>query len=373
MFNRAALVVWSVLFCLAVAEVGLRVLGRIQGIDYRLYAENLLSPTQFRLGLTCHWKGDGYPSLCPNFVGVFSTPDYSVVYKTNSKGLRDREYPAQKPAGKTRILAIGDSFTFGTGIAYGDRFTDVLESGFDDLEVITMAVPGSGHDQQLMQFVHEGIGYRPDHVFVFVTAATLDPMRYFLPLVREGRVELPAFDRFAPPRRVPSLEERMAKAAAGWPIWRQSHALSFLAFKLFRATLQLRFRPQEDRSWANDFRLPAGLGASGALPSLADSQVARAEAVFRKLVEIAVADRIVPTFINLEVNYEQGYLGRLDARARYLDLAPMLREEAKRHRLGFEYDAHFNPEANAAIGRHLIDFVIRSIHPGAASRPPSRR
>ena len=83
MFNRTALVVWSLLFCLACAEIGLRILGRIQGIDYRLYAENLLSPTQFSLGLSCHWKGYTYPSLCPNFAGVFSSPDYSVGYKTH--------------------------------------------------------------------------------------------------------------------------------------------------------------------------------------------------------------------------------------------------------------------------------------------------
>jgi len=372
-FSRAALVVWSLLFCLAVAEVGLRVLGRIQGIDYRLYAENLLSSRQFPLGLSCHWRGYSYPSLCPNFAGVFSTPDYSVVYKTNSKGLRDQEYPARKPPGKTRILAIGDSFTFGTGIAYGERFTDLLESALDDVEVISMAVPGSGHDQQLMQFVHEGIAYRPDHVFVFVTSASLDPMRYFRPLVREGRVELPDFDRFAPPRRVPTLEERMAKAAAAWPIWRKSHALSFLAYKLFRAALQLRFRPQEDRSETMGIRWPAGGGAPGELPALPASQVERAQKVLGKLVEVAIANGIAPTFINLDANYEQGYLGRLDARARYLDLAPMLREEAKRHRLGFEYDAHFNPEANALIGSSLIEFVNRSLSPGAASRPPSRR
>jgi hypothetical protein len=367
-FNRAALVFWSLLFCLAAAEVGLRILGRVQGIDYRLYAENLLSPTQFPLGLSCHWKGYTYPSLCPNFAGVFSTPDYSVVYKTNSKGLRDREYPARKPAGKTRILAIGDSFTFGTGIAYGDRFTDLLENAFDDLEVISMAVPGSGHDQQLMQFVHEGIGYQPDHVFVFVTSATLDPMRSFRPLVREGRVELPAFDRFAPPRRAPSLEERIAKAAADWPLWRRSHALCFLAYKLFRAALQWRFQPPDARAFASG--LPSG--GSDALPFLADSQIERAVLVFRQLTEVAVANRISPTFVNLDVNFDASYLADLDARARYLDLAPRLREEAKRHRLGFEYDTHFNPESNAAIASELIEFVKGGFKPGAAYRPPSR-
>ena len=361
MWSRPALVVWSLLFCLGASEVGLRILGRIRGIDYRLYAENLLSTTQFPLGLSCHWKGYPYPSLCPNFVGVFSTPDYSVVYKTNSKGLRDQEYPAEKLPGKTRILAIGDSFTFGTGIAYGDRYTDLLESAFDDVEVITMAVPGSGHDQQLMQFAHEGIAYRPDHVFVFVTSATLDPMRYFRPLLREGRVELPDFDRFAPPRRVPTPEERLAKAAARWPVWRKSHALSFLAYELYRAAIQLRFRLQDDRPSTNTVASTAEGGA--ALPSLAAPQVERAEAVFRKLIEVALSNGIQPTFINLEANYDLGFLGSLDARARYLDLSPMLREEAKRHRLGFRYDAHFNPEANAWIGNSLIEFVNRSLNP----------
>lgn len=372
-FNRAALVVWSLLACLAVAEVGLRILGRVQGVDHRLYAENLLSITRFPLGLSCHWKGYTYPSLCPNFVGIFSTPDYSVVYKTNSKGLRDREYPASKPPGKTRILAIGDSFTFGTGVAYGERYTDRLESAFDDLEVITMAVPGSGHDQQLMQFVHEGIAYQPDHVFVFVTAASLDPMRYFRPLLREGRVELPDFDRFAPPRRVPTLEARMAKAAESWPIWRRSHALSLLAYGLFRGALVLRFRPPEDGSGIAAIRWPAQASATGELPSLPAAQVERAEAVLRKLAEIALANGIAPTFINLETHYEMEFLGRLAAGARFLDLSPRLRAEAKRRRLGFAVDAHFNPEANALIGGWLIDYASGALNPGAASRPPSRR
>ena len=114
----------------------------------------------------------------------------------------------RSPPARPGSWRIGDSFTFGTGIAYGDRFTDLLENAFDDVEVISMAVPGSGHDQQLMQFVHEGLAYRPDHVFVFVTSATLDPMRYFPPLVREGRVELPAFDRFAASATGPDASKR---------------------------------------------------------------------------------------------------------------------------------------------------------------------
>jgi len=361
-FNRAALVVWSLLFSLAVAEVGLRILGRIQGFDYRLYAEAMAGFSQIPLGLSCHWKGYAYSSLCPNFAGVVSTPDFAVAYKTNSRGLRDREYAVEKPAGKTRILALGDSFTFGHGIAYGDRFTDILESAFDDVEVITMAVPGSGHDQQLMQFVYEGLEYRPDHVFVFVTGASLHPWRYYPPLLREGRVQIPVFDRYAGRRAVPTLEERVARAAARWPLWRKSHALSYLAFRIERLVLLLDFRRSQGGSWFDGIRLPPGWNPSTAPTSLPPEQVERAEAVFGKLVEIAAANRIDVTFVSIDPNHEQDYLGRLDPRAHYLDLGPKLAEEGKRHPLGFKYDAHFNPGANASIGRWLIDYVRRLLN-----------
>jgi len=372
-FNRAALLVWSLLLLLAVAEVGLRVLGRIQGFDYRLYAAAKDGFSQIPLGLSCHWKGYAYPSLCPNFAGVVSTPDFVVAYKTNSRGLRDREYTVEKPPGKTRILALGDSFTFGHGIAYGERFTDILENAFDDVEVLTMAVPGSGHDQQLIQFVYEGLEYRPDQVFVFVTGATLHPWRYYEPLLREGRVQIPVFDRYAGRRASPTLEERVSKAAAKWPLWRTSHALSYLAFRIQRFALLLKLRQSPGSLWSAAIQLPAGWSPSPTPTSLPADQVARAEAVFRKLVEIAAANQIEVTFVNLDPNHEQSYLGRLDPRAAYLDLGPRLAEAAKRGPIGFKYDAHFNPEANALIGASLIEFVNRSLNPGAASRPPSRR
>jgi lysophospholipase L1-like esterase len=362
-FNRAALLVWSLLFLFAVAEVGLRVLGRIQGIDYRLYAAAKDGFAQIPLGLSCHWPDYPYASLCPNFAGIVSTPDFAVSYKTNSRGLRDREYAVQKPAGKTRILALGDSFTFGHGIAYGERFTDVLENSFDDVEVITMAVPGSGHDQQLMQFATEGLEVRPDHVFVFVTGASLHPWRYYGPLLRDGRVQLPVFDRYLGRKTFPTVEERVAKAAAKWPLWRASHALSYLAFRIQRFALLLKFRREQGGFWSAALQLPAGWNASATPVAMPADQIARAEAVFRKLVELAAENQADVTFVNLDSNHEQGYLGRLDPRARYLDLGPRLAEAAKQRPIGFKYDMHFNSEANALIGAWLSEYLETRLNP----------
>jgi hypothetical protein len=355
--SRPALIVWSLLLCFAVGECGLRALGRAKGVDYRLYAEDLVAAFQWPPGLSCQLPGYPYRSLCPNFEGVFARVDYAFLVETNSRGLRDAEVPLAKPPGRTRILALGDSFTFGTGVEYGGRYTDILERGVEGLDVITMAVPGSGHDQQLMQFVHEGLAYQPDHVFVFVTAATLDPMRTFPPLLRDGRVELPDFERFVPRGRFPSAEERIARAASRWPLWRKSYAASLLAFGLQRAVLRLRYRPADDSLWQAALRLPAQWAGSEAPLALAASQVERAERVFRELVAIASAHGIAATFVDLDSRYAHDYLERLGPGVRVLDLSAALREEAKRRPLGFAHDAHFNPQTHALIGARLVEFV----------------
>ncbi len=88
----------------------------------------------------------------------------------NTKGLRDRDYPSEKPAGVKRILVLGDSYTWGYGVADTEVFTEVLEerlaSGLTRWEVINAGVSGWGTDQQYLFFKQEGIQYDPDVVVV---------------------------------------------------------------------------------------------------------------------------------------------------------------------------------------------------------------
>jgi lysophospholipase L1-like esterase len=94
------------------------------------------------LSLPSHEQGLIFPR---NVSVKFDTPEFSSTIKTNSMGFRDREFASKKLAGK-RILAIGDSFTFGWGVEAEESWPKVLETrlrsaGFE-VEVANLGKPG---------------------------------------------------------------------------------------------------------------------------------------------------------------------------------------------------------------------------------------
>lgn len=88
----------------------------------------------------------------------------------NSKGLRDREYDYEKPAGTRRILVLGDSYTWGYGVRNDEIYTEFLERRFEkegrSWEVINSGVSGYGTDQEFLWFKTEGVKYQPDLVIL---------------------------------------------------------------------------------------------------------------------------------------------------------------------------------------------------------------
>jgi len=89
----------------------------------------------------------------------------------NRLGYRGREYgPAHGP-GKTRLVMLGDSVTFGFGVRDDETFSAVLESLDPRLEVVNLGVPGYGTDQELLKLRGEGLSYRPDGVVLNVCLA----------------------------------------------------------------------------------------------------------------------------------------------------------------------------------------------------------
>lgn len=79
--------------------------------------------------------------------------EYRVGVKINSLGLRDYEHNLSK--GKVRILALGDSYTFGEGVELKDTYLSVLENLLQSefgqkIEIIKAGIPGYGTKQEII-------------------------------------------------------------------------------------------------------------------------------------------------------------------------------------------------------------------------------
>jgi acetyltransferase AlgX (SGNH hydrolase-like protein) len=89
--------------------------------------------------------------------------------RTNSWGLRDREYPLEKPPGTFRIVGIGDSFTFGStsprGI-YLEVLEEMLAAGGGTVEVINTGVPSYSTHQEIGHLKKIGLRFAPDLVIL---------------------------------------------------------------------------------------------------------------------------------------------------------------------------------------------------------------
>jgi len=67
--------------------------------------------------------------------------------RKNSLGFREREIVATKTPGKYRIAVIGDSYTYGQGIAEEQRYTNIVEAHLNSssrsYEVLNFGRPGA--------------------------------------------------------------------------------------------------------------------------------------------------------------------------------------------------------------------------------------
>ncbi len=124
--------------------------------------------TVFRFDKTLGW------ALKPNShlraVDYQRKLDYMI--KINSLGLREREIPVSKGKRGRRILFLGDSVTFGTGVDAEWRYSDFLQRAMGkDNEVLNAGVAGWGNDQELLYFESGGWRLEPDVVIIQLTMA----------------------------------------------------------------------------------------------------------------------------------------------------------------------------------------------------------
>lgn len=130
----------------------------------------------------------------------------------NSLGLRDREFSAVPPPGRTRIMMLGDSLTLGWGVEGNETYSkvveDMLRNSGRDVEVINTGVGNYNTEMEVAYFLERGAKLKPHYVVLnyFINDAEPTPRDHSNFLSRNSR----AFVYFAS-----RLDMAMRMASAG--------------------------------------------------------------------------------------------------------------------------------------------------------------
>lgn len=187
MARRAA----AAIFGVVLAAVLLEILARVAGLG-----PPPPEPTSYIADPVLPYR------LRPNASGVrdFAADGVRIPFQHNSRGFHDRERTPDKPAGTWRIVALGDSFTYGVGAPDHEGWPAQLErrladrSGCDvPVEVVNLGIPRYFPAAERLLLQEEGLRYAPDVVVVGVLpndvvdtylgldAITVDASGYLVP------------------------------------------------------------------------------------------------------------------------------------------------------------------------------------------------
>ena len=182
LFRNLVMVVAGFVFALFLAEVALRALNLYEPPRLRPARPDLYQPDEhvgYRLWLSTH-TCDRYPPDNPEVLTINS----------NSDGFR-----SQREFGETdsrpRVLVVGDSFVFGSGVQASDRLTEVLESLQPGWRVDNMGMGGWGLDLMIRSIEHFADRIQPD---VVVLAVYTDDFRRVTPYYAGVGYAIPKYE-----------------------------------------------------------------------------------------------------------------------------------------------------------------------------------
>lgn len=167
--NNILLTLVTILLCFLLGEIVVRgVFHFVRNYDFEMwkYASELKQPRESS-GLPFHHV--------PNKSGQY----YGTEIKTNSLGLRDREYLVPKPSGVTRIVMLGDSFALGWGVPFqktaAKQLERLLTGAGMPADVVNMGTGNYNSSMEVELFKQKGLGLEPDIVVLMYFANDMEP------------------------------------------------------------------------------------------------------------------------------------------------------------------------------------------------------
>jgi lysophospholipase L1-like esterase len=141
-------------FGIVLGTLGGEALARLVGFEFRPHMRNRVYFAEPHPLLGWHNR--------PGLAGTYGGDEFTTFVTINSDGQRGPSHPAARVPGKRRIAVLGDSQTWGDGVADDETFVARLDGG--DTEMLSFATPGWGTDQQILVLDAEAARWSPDVV-----------------------------------------------------------------------------------------------------------------------------------------------------------------------------------------------------------------
>ena len=159
---------------------------------------------------------------------TWNTKEFKSSYRLNAQGFRSPvDFDPDDP--RKKIVLVGDSFTFATGVNYEDTFGALLEERLGDVVVWNMAMPGFALDQVWLTVRHYALPLQPDLIVVGLFPADFARS---LEAFRQGEgFNKPTFHlvegtltRRGPEDRPPAVARFLEKRSRIWHLGRRAMA-----------------------------------------------------------------------------------------------------------------------------------------------------
>jgi|GEM_PF-1381349 len=322
--------------------------------------------------------------LVPSASGVGALGD---AYFINADSYRGEQRPLKKPPGITRIITIGDSFTYGMGVNVEDTYPKQLETILnqhgDRCEVLNFGVIGYNMWQYNELLTRKALSYKPD---IIILALYQNDLKQSRPPY-ETNPDYRPHNPFAQPAG--AKQQGVLSHFALWNLLKNLNARIEYKYRYLRGHDYLKNIPERKQQFGtaqsgeNDYKILTGTfdrEKTHAFSKALRQFVATARENGAKVLLAYIPDSIQLNDPKLQVVNRQIAKWSRAIGVPFVDLTPVLEQEPRIESLYlFPFDAHNSPKGLKLIAQTLadalfeLDYISETGHaPTQARTSPNR-
>ena len=323
--------------------------------------------------------------LRPNAVAPLIREEFNTTVRINSLGYRSDEFDKTKTERQFRVLAIGDSFTFGFGVENDETYSARLQARLRaahpgcDVEVINAGFASGQYPDTYYLYLREiGLALEPDLVIVgFFVGNDVDHdlagENVWTEVNEDGlpdRISRPdvSFDGN-------NMASKKVPLRYRYPVLRNSHLVQGLAslvssaFSAMRPPIvfynQWMYRPNYEKRTTERVEMVQRM--------FSEMQTLARERGVRFLVAmIPTREQLLPDEYpfddppysgNIDIDKPQRVFAEffVDNGIDFIDLLPLFRAAERKDQLYFRVDSHLTPNGNDVTGRILAESQMMAL------------